>query len=143
MKPELFWSSGRWRGKLAIAARPRGGDWLDDEATAWRRAGVDVVVSLLENDEATQLDLGGERQAAEHNGVSFISFPIPDRGVRISFGDAASLMTPHRGSTRRRQERRCTLPTRRRPIRHDRGGRAGGLGSEPGRGDAGRQFCAW
>jgi protein-tyrosine phosphatase len=93
MKPELFWISGPWRGKLAIAARPRGGDWLDDEATGWRRAGVDVVVSLLENDEASQLDLIGECQAAEHNSITFISFPIPDRGVPASFGDAASLMT--------------------------------------------------
>ena len=73
MKPELFWISGPWRGKLAIAARPRGGDWLDDEATGWRRAGVDVIVSLLENDEAAQLDLVGECQAAEHNNINFIS----------------------------------------------------------------------
>jgi protein-tyrosine phosphatase len=93
MKPELFWISGPWRGKLAIAARPRGGDWLDDEATGWRRAGVDVVVSLLENDEAAQLDLIGECRAAEHNSMTFISFPIPDCGVPASFGDAASLMT--------------------------------------------------
>jgi Protein-tyrosine phosphatase len=32
-------------------------------------------------------------QAAERNCISFISFPIPDRGVPPSFGDAASLMT--------------------------------------------------
>ncbi len=93
MKADLFWIPGPWRGRLAIASRPRGGDWLDDEASAWRQADIDVVVSLLENDEASQLDLVGERQAAEHNSISFISFPIPDRGVPVSFGDAASLMT--------------------------------------------------
>ena len=92
MKTDLFWIPGPWRGRLAIASRPRGGDWLDDEAGAWRQAGIDVVVSLLESDEASQLDLVGERQAAEHNGISFIAFPIPDRGVPASFGDAASLM---------------------------------------------------
>ncbi len=51
-----------------------------------------LSVPLLESDEASQLDLVGERQAAEHNGISFIAFPIPDRGVPASFGDAASLM---------------------------------------------------
>ena len=93
MKADLFRIPGPWRGRLAIASRPRGGDWLDDEAGAWRQAAIDVVVSLLENDEASQLDLVGERQATEHNSISFISFPIPDRGVPASFGDAASLMT--------------------------------------------------
>ena len=65
MKTDLFWVPGPWRGRLAIARRPRGGDWLDDEASAWRQADIDVVVSLLENDEAAQLDLLRERQAAE------------------------------------------------------------------------------
>jgi protein-tyrosine phosphatase len=84
MKADLFWVPGPWRGRLAIAARPRGGDWLDDEASAWRRAGVDVVVSLLEDDEATQLDLRDERQAAERQAINFVSFSIPDRGVPAS-----------------------------------------------------------
>ena len=57
MKPDLFWIPGPWRGRLAVATRPRGGDWLEDEAIGWRRAGIDVIVSLLEEDEAAQLDL--------------------------------------------------------------------------------------
>jgi len=52
MNPDLFWIPGPWRGRLAVATRPRGGDWLADEAAGWRRAGLDVVVSLLENEEA-------------------------------------------------------------------------------------------
>src|SRR5947209_7311877 len=92
MKPDLFWIPGPWRGRLAIAARPRGGDWLEDEATGWRRAGIDIVVSLLENDEADQFDLLDERKAAEKNGVDFVSFPIPDRGVPASTRDAVSLV---------------------------------------------------
>jgi len=88
MKADLFWVPGPWRGRLAMAARPRGGDWLDDEASAWRRAGIDVVVSLLEDEEAAQLDLVDERQAAEGQAISFVSFPIPDRGVPVSI-DAA------------------------------------------------------
>ena len=92
MKADLFWVPGPWRGRLAIASRPRGGDWLDDEASAWRQAGIDVVVSLLENDEAAQFDLLPERQAAEGRGVNFISFPIPDRGVPASMQEAVSLI---------------------------------------------------
>lgn len=81
MKDDLFWIPDPWRGRLAIAARPRGGDWLDDEVRAWRRAGIDVVVSLLEDDETAQLDLIAEERIAEGQSISFISFPIPDRGV--------------------------------------------------------------
>jgi protein-tyrosine phosphatase len=84
MEAELFWISGPWGGRLAISSRPRGGDWLEDEARAWRRAGVDVVVSLLEDDEAAQLDLLGERHATEGEAINFVSFPIPDRGVPAS-----------------------------------------------------------
>jgi protein-tyrosine phosphatase len=84
MKPDLFWIPGPWRGRLAIAARPRGGDWLEDEAIAWQHAGIDTIVSLLEDDEAAQLGLADERRAVESQALSFLSFPIPDRSVPIS-----------------------------------------------------------
>jgi len=92
MTPNLFWIPGPWRGRLAIAARPRGGDWLEDEASGWRRAGIDVIVSLLEADEAAQLELVDEAKAAKSNGIRFISFPIPDRGVPASAPAAISLI---------------------------------------------------
>src|SRR5947209_2297365 len=92
MTPELFWIRGPWPGKLAVTARPRGGDWLDDEALGWRRAGLDVIVSLLEEEEAAQLDLDREADAAASHQMHFISFPMPDRGVPASTSDAVSLM---------------------------------------------------
>jgi len=77
---------------LAVAARPRGGDWLEDEARGWCRAGLDVVISLLEDQEAAELELAHERDFAESQNVHFISFPIPDRGVPASVSAALSLL---------------------------------------------------
>ena len=73
--------------------RPRGGDWLEDEVQAWKQAGVAVVVSLLEPDEATELELDGEAAACAANGVEFVSFPIADREVpksRTEFAERVS-----------------------------------------------------
>jgi protein-tyrosine phosphatase len=57
-----------------------------------RQAGVDVVVSLLESDEADQLGLSEESKVAEAHGIRFISFPIPDRGVPASVPATIALM---------------------------------------------------
>jgi protein-tyrosine phosphatase len=91
MKPKLFWIPGPWPGRLAVAGRPRGGDWLEDEIGGWRKSNLDIVVSLLEKDEAAQFELVNEGDVAESNGVRFISFPIPDRGVPASTREALSL----------------------------------------------------
>src|SRR2546430_2589108 len=92
MKPDLFWIPGPWRGKLAVSTRPRGGDWLDDEVAGWRDAGLDLVVSLLEQDEAAELGLAEERVATERAGVHFLSFPIPDRGVAVSNAETVKFL---------------------------------------------------
>jgi protein-tyrosine phosphatase len=57
---------------------------LGDEMAAWREAGVDMAVSLLEPEEAAQLVLADEAAAAAASGVAFRAFPIPDRGVPTS-----------------------------------------------------------
>ncbi|MBM4035932.1 MAG: tyrosine protein phosphatase [Planctomycetes bacterium] len=88
MRPEICWIDGVGRGRLGIAARPRGGDWLEDEAEAWRAAGVDCVVSALTSAEEVELGLQGEREACRRRGMGFVPCPIPDRGVPES---AASL----------------------------------------------------
>jgi protein-tyrosine phosphatase len=67
--------------QLAIVPRPRGGDWLDDEMSALRTAGIDAVVSMLEESEAAELGLDAEGGAARSAQIEFVSFPIPDRGV--------------------------------------------------------------
>ena len=80
----LHWIDGPWKGKLALAARPRGGEWLDDELASWGRQGIDIVFSLLESEENDALDLAGEASAAQANGMSFWPFPIGDRQVPAS-----------------------------------------------------------
>ena len=92
MIPDLHWIPGPWTGRLAIAARPRGGDWLDDEAGGWRQAGIDLLISLLEEEEAAELGLGREAEVAESKRIRFVSFPIPDRGVPASTRRAVALL---------------------------------------------------
>jgi protein-tyrosine phosphatase len=91
MRVKVFWVAGPWRGRLGILPRPRGGDWLGAETTAWREAGIDVVVSLLEPEEEAQLVLEDEAAAATASGVEFRPFPIPDRGVPTSRESVANL----------------------------------------------------
>jgi protein-tyrosine phosphatase len=81
MPTELHWVDGPWLGKLALASRPRGGDWLGDEMAAWRRAGIDTVFSLLTPEEEMDLDLKREASETAAQGMKFESFPIPDRQV--------------------------------------------------------------
>ena len=81
MKTEVFWIDGLARGRLGIALRPRGGDWLQDEVEAWRASGVDSVVSLLTPEEQTEFDLKDEESACRRQGMTFRSLAIPDRGV--------------------------------------------------------------
>jgi len=81
MRNELRWVKGPWPGKLALAARPRGGDWLQDELRSWQRAGVDTVVSLLTPDEEREFKLEDEGLEAKAQGMTFLSLPIRDRQV--------------------------------------------------------------
>lgn len=81
MRNELYWVNGPWPGKLALAARPRGGDWLPEEVETWRRAGISTVLSLLMPEEDQELDLLQESTQLRRVGLTFSSFPITDREV--------------------------------------------------------------
>jgi protein-tyrosine phosphatase len=84
MRTELFWTEGPWTGRLAIVARPRGGEWLEDEVRSWHHAGLNVVVSLLTPDEVASFDLGREADFCQASGIRFVSFPVPDTGTPAS-----------------------------------------------------------
>jgi len=84
MHTELFWIPTTLAGRLAIAPRPRGNDWLDDEIAGWHGTGIDTVVSLLMSDEIVEFGLEGEAAACGSHGMRFENFPIPDRGTPAS-----------------------------------------------------------
>lgn len=67
--------------KLAIAARPRGNDWLDGDMRSLRAAGIDALVSALTLPEAEELGLKDEEDCCRRCGIEFLSFPIEDRAV--------------------------------------------------------------
>jgi protein-tyrosine phosphatase len=81
MKATAYWIEGPWHGRLAIVPRPRGGDWLEDEVRAWRAAEIDVIVSLLQSEEDSELDIVQEADLCQSNGVECVGFPVADRGV--------------------------------------------------------------
>jgi len=77
----IFWIDGDPAPGLAIVLRPRGNDWLPDELRRMRDGGLDVLVSLLEVDEAAELGLADESDAAGKAGLEYVSYPIADRHV--------------------------------------------------------------
>jgi protein-tyrosine phosphatase len=89
--PSLHWVQGIQPHRLALMPRPRGGEWLQDEASGWSKAGVQTVVSLLEPHEVRELELTAQADRCREQGIEFRSFPIVDRGVPRSAPQAAAL----------------------------------------------------
>ena len=66
---------------LAIIIRPYGDVPLDEHMRAFRNAGIDVIVSMLQQGEARSLGLEDEADAANGAGLLFENFPLPDADV--------------------------------------------------------------
>ena len=81
MKPQLYWIDGGSPGRLAMLPRPRGGEWLEDEVRAWKHEGIDIVVSLLTEEEIEELGLAREAELCAADGMEYVSFPVVDHGV--------------------------------------------------------------
>lgn len=88
---EIYWVDPSL-GRVAIIARPRGGEWLNDDARDLKAKGVDVVVSLLTREDEEELQLEGEKEAVESQGILYFSFPIPDGGTPPSGIEARTLI---------------------------------------------------
>ncbi len=84
MRKDIYWLDGTWPGKLAVAPRPYGGDWLKDDIANWKGAPIDTVLSLLTPEEEKDLDLRDEAGEVRAQGMEFLSFPILDRQTPVS-----------------------------------------------------------
>ena len=91
MFTDLHWITTGSEFRLATAARPRAGDWLDGELANWHRNGVRAAVSMLEDHENAELGLGNQAHACQKAGITFTSFPIADRDIPESRSSAISL----------------------------------------------------
>jgi len=81
MKATIYSIKEAAPNRIAIVARPRGDDWLCDEMSALSREGIDVLVSMLTEEEANDLGLHRESWECEAAAIKFINLPIPDRSV--------------------------------------------------------------
>lgn len=81
MRPQLYTVVRSGPGTLSTMSRPRGGDWLADEMTALRTAGVACLVSMLTPAEEHELGLEREATLAHSAGMAFAAVPTVDRGV--------------------------------------------------------------
>jgi protein-tyrosine phosphatase len=77
---ELFWIND----VIAVATRPRGGDWLRRDLAALQGKGVRKVVSCLTREEEAELGLEGESEEARGLGLEFVRVPITDQGIPLA-----------------------------------------------------------
>ncbi|HKF48067.1 MAG TPA: hypothetical protein VKB38_11970 [Terracidiphilus sp.] len=90
---DIYWIKNDGEARLAIVARPRGDDWLEDEMRRMKENGIDTVVSLLEPLESLWLGLGEEERAAQRAGLEFLSYPIKDTQVPVNVGKFRQFIT--------------------------------------------------
>lgn len=81
MSVNIFWIPCNGPGRIGIATRPRGGDWLKDDINYIRNAGTDLLVSMLTPEESRELQLKMEEARCQDVGIHYQNVPIQDRGV--------------------------------------------------------------
>ena len=75
---DVYWIE---RNGLAIVMRPRADKQLEDDLSRLKNAGIQTLVSTVEDWEARELGLANERAIAERLGLQFISYPMLDRST--------------------------------------------------------------
>lgn len=97
MNAEIYAVATLGKGHLSVMAHPSGAPDLEAELLGLRSKGVDHVVSLLEPDEAEDMDLADEGMFCRKLGLRFTSFPIPDFDIPPDRDEALELVeTLHR-----------------------------------------------
>jgi protein-tyrosine phosphatase len=90
--PSLHWISGIDPHRVALMPCPQGGESLRAEVAALRRAGIGLMVSLLEAPEIGELGLDAEPELCAAEGIEFLSLPIPDHGTPAADHELSRLL---------------------------------------------------
>ena len=61
-----------------MMARPKGGEWLENEIAILKSTNIDCVVCLIEYHEMLELNIEKEEFYCNENNIEFIHFPIKD-----------------------------------------------------------------
>jgi protein-tyrosine phosphatase len=85
MTKNVYWITAAQPHRVAIAARPRGGDWLEDDIKRFSTEGIGVLVSMLTPEESAELGLSDEGKFCDQCRISFFNLPIADRSVPNEF----------------------------------------------------------
>ena len=93
MTKNVYWINATQPHRVAIVARPRGSDWLEDDIKRFSTEGIGVLVSMLTPEESAELGLSDEAKFCDQCGISFFSLPIADRSVPNEFEIGALLDT--------------------------------------------------
>ena len=75
---QIFPIAGDSGTHLSVVLCPQASPELERELRAFKQAGIETLVSLLETDEAAWLGLEDESSVALRLGIRFQSFPIAD-----------------------------------------------------------------
>jgi protein-tyrosine phosphatase len=79
--PRLYRIAEPFGRRLAVSSRPHGWTDLEDQVAWWKKSGVDVVVSMMEYEEAEELGLGRQEEECADAGIELIRCPVPDHGI--------------------------------------------------------------
>ena len=96
----VLWIEEAQPSRLAFLLRPRGGEWLQADLEIARNEGIDVLVSLLTPDDNEELGLTEEGRIARQLGMTFVSYPIPDRCTPSDLASFRALVADLRAKVR-------------------------------------------
>ena len=96
----VLWIGEANPSRLAFLLRPRGGEWLQADLEIARNEGIDVLVSLLTPDDNEELGLTEEGRIARQLGMTFVSYPIPDRCTPFDLASFRALVADLRDKVR-------------------------------------------
>lgn len=81
MGSKIHWIDYFSTGRVGITAKPDGGNCLEHEIKNLSGQHIDMLISLLEEEEIKELELEEEENNCRQFGIEFINFPIRDFGV--------------------------------------------------------------